>query len=457
MKNKSTTNTRYHIDIEVLSPVTINDGETLSPLADYFVLDGELHYVDEQKFQALLAEDESIADRYEQQLTKTDTKGVDRFLMHVVQSKEQLSRISSGRKVRFTGEKTLDFKTIIKSNGKAYIPGSSLKGAIKNAFLFYWLEKEEAGQRELERFVNNFKRAPSAGDKMKAIKYFVDEVQKKAFGVKEGYLYQPSSYLLLSDSTVLEFADLAVANVAKQSLKDGIEDWDLHTQEYIKEGAQVSFTLGITNVKQTWEAFDSSNAFVSLMQKSSEDLTALFKVLNYYHKRLQQFTDKFNLEKPTIDVRPNEAILYVGGNKGIYKTTVLLAIREYFEKRGYNFRSEFGRLLQRNKVAKYQDFPNSLSHINRQRLGMVKIRDKYAQVEERTYDESALRSGNPIEGIVQRIGKPNSEVLVNVEGKKQTYTVGGAKAVLKEKPNALQEGKRCVFYWRDNNFYFTKK
>lgn len=461
MKNKVTIQTKYNLNIEVLSPVAINDGETLSPLADYFVLDGALHYVDEKEFQKILAEDEVVATRYEHQLLNASKEGVDDFLIQVVQSREKLARISSGKKVEFSGEKTLSFKTIIKSKGKAYIPGSSLKGAIKNAFLYYWLEKEETGKKELEKFVNRFRNSFSERDKKVLIKSFVDEVQKKAFGSREDYLYEPSSHLLVSDSTSLTFENIAVANVVKQSLTDKVEDWDLHTQEYIKEGAQLSFTLGIHQAELDWKAFDQANFFVSQMQSNQENLTAFFDVLNYYHNSLQQFTDGFNLEKPKVHINSNEAILYVGGNKGIYKTTVLLAIRRYFEKNGGGFKEVFGTFLQREKRKNYQDYPNSISHINRQRLGMIRISDlaksKYVQVNDKTYDESMLKSGNSIEGIIQSIGKPNSEVRVNVEGKEQIRVVKGAKALMKEQPNALQVGSKCVFCWRNNDFYFEKK
>lgn len=460
MKNKTTLNTRYKLDIEVLSPVAINDGGTLSPLVDYFVSEGELHYVDEQEFQKLLAEDELVANRYEQQLVKTSKDGADGFLPDVIQSKEKLYLISNGKKVQFNGEKTLGFKTIVKSNGKAYIPGSSLKGAIKNAYLFYWLEKEVEGQKELALFIKDFKNRNDHKDKEKTIQRFVDVIQKKAFGIKDGYLYQPSSHLMLSDSSVLEFSDMAVANVTKQSLKERIEDWDLHTQEYIKIGAKLSFVLNINNMGEDWKDFNPSNAFVSLMNKSQEDLTEFFGVLNYYHNSLEQFIDGFDVEKHIVHVNSNEAILYVGGNKGIYKTTVLLAIRKYCENNGHEFFKLFGDLLQRKKAKGYQDFPNSLSHINGQRLGMLRIRDlnndRYIQVSDKRYDELDLKSGNAVEGILQNIGKPNSKVLVVVDGEEKEFLVGGAKAVLKERSNALQIGNKCVFYWRDNNYYFTK-
>lgn len=451
MVNKTILNTRYNLNLEVISPIAINDGGTLSPLSDYFVSAGELHYVDEEAFQKLLAEDESIANRYEQLLVKTSKDGADDFLYKVIQSERKLSQISNGNKVPFYGDKTLGFKTIIKSNGKAYIPGSSLKGAIKNAYLFYWLEKE--GQEKLKQFVKKFIALKNKRDKENEIKRFVDDVQKKAFGIKEGYLYQPSSNISLSDSTVLEFVDIAVANVTKQSLKEKVEDWDLHTQEYIREGASVSFVLNINKTDDDWSKFDSSNSFVVLMQESQKDLTALFEVLNYYHNSLQQFTDGFDLEKTVVDVGSNEAILYLGSNKGIYKTTVLLAVRQYCESNGYEFRDEFGDFLQRKRKG-YQDFPNAISHLNGQRMGMVKISNQ--QVGGKIYDEATLKSGNAIEGIIKKIDKPNSVVLVNVEGKEQVFAVGGAKAFLKEKPNALQVGKKCVFYWRNSNYYFSK-
>lgn len=46
--------------------------------------------------------------------------------------------------------------TILKTpNGQPYVPGSSLKGAIKTALLYDWLTKQRAGQEWLRAFIQN--------------------------------------------------------------------------------------------------------------------------------------------------------------------------------------------------------------------------------------------------------------------------------------------------------------
>lgn len=148
-------NRTFELKITTLSPLAINDGEVLSPLSDYYVSEGRLHYVDADKFQQLLGKDEALAEQYESKVEEMKIDSADRFFNDLISTQEKRSSISRSETVPYKGGNTLQLRTIIKSNGNPYIPGSAIKGAIKNAVLYYWLTK--SSPKSIESFVKKTK------------------------------------------------------------------------------------------------------------------------------------------------------------------------------------------------------------------------------------------------------------------------------------------------------------
>lgn len=452
-------NRKFKLDLEVLSPLAINSGEQLSPLSDYFVHNGKLCHVDGARFQALLASDEALLKKYEQKVSETEMDGAQDFLNDIFSS-DQLSLIGREPLFDFYGRKTLVLQSVITSNDKPYIPGSSIKGAIKNAVLYYWLTS--ISQNTLKTFIIRnkevFKNRKLVAIK-RVIENFTKEVEQQAFSIPDKpVLRQPASNLMISDSCAVGKECIAVANVTRRSLNRKVTEWDLHSQEYIKPETSFSFECLISSALNDWESFGKSSFFVKLLQSSNRNLADIFRILNHFHRDAIESQQVFKLSQPKYELKSNEAILHLGGNKGIYRNTVLLAIRKYYDAQGWNFKDEFAPLIAKIKFGS-EDFPNSISHVNHQPLGWAKLTDRdvdsYRETNERSYTDEELRSGNPVEGIFKMEGKPSSKVAILVDGNEHIFDVAGTKNFLKT--NTLQVDTRCTVYWRNGSLNFNKQ
>ncbi len=475
-------NRTFELKITTLSPLAINDGEVLSPLSDYYVSEGRVHYVDADKFQQLLGKDKALAKQYESKVEEMKIDSADRFLNDLISTQEKRSSISRSETVPYKGGNTLQLRTIIKSNGNPYIPGSAIKGAIKNAVLYYWLTKSspksieffvEKNKKLFEEFVSNKeqyeqlksskslsnaekkereKELRNLGNKVqKSLNSFLSESEKSAFNILDSkeMLRQPASNLKISDSVPVSFADnVEVSDVHRKTLKSDVKDWVLHTQEYVKPEVNFDVVLQISDSEQDWEKFSSQEGLSKILQDSQKNLNTIFEVLNHFSNAVKDVQREFNLVIPANShfCNTNESLLFLGSGKGIYKNTILLAIRKYYKEKGRDFKTEFVPLLATIK-SDSEDFPNSVSHINNYPLGWVKITDINKDAYHREYDlpdfkRANLEKDSIIQGVLLELN-PIPKVQVSIDGEKQYLNANGLSKLKKESGVIPKIGATC--------------
>lgn len=149
------------LSIQTLTPVSIggDKGEQLSPYSDYvFSRDGKmLHFLHLKKLEETVAT-QGIIDEYvhairstmdnnrsefdlEQFITSRLHQSIDDFTARYVPQQG----LSPGQRVFIT--------PIVKNAGAPYIPGSSIKGALRTAMLYDWLVNTERGEPYMNRAV----------------------------------------------------------------------------------------------------------------------------------------------------------------------------------------------------------------------------------------------------------------------------------------------------------------
>ena len=135
---------QYQVKITTLTPVCIGDGQRLSPFSDYKLKRDKLIYLNQEVIKKALEKQPDLIDDYvEGIISGMDNTGskfdIDSFLYNRAKldlSSLKLKEVDSTAQPK--GNKNL--YTILKQVGKyPYIPGSSLKGAIKTALLYNWL------------------------------------------------------------------------------------------------------------------------------------------------------------------------------------------------------------------------------------------------------------------------------------------------------------------------------
>lgn len=129
-----------NVHIETVTPVNIGNGEKLSPYSDYIFDDGKIYFLDHRKVEqaiARLEDSDAVMDEYVERImaqSSSEPYSLKKFF--------QEHRIDYKKLHHFSVPTSADIKyeeihESIKSGSQLYIPGSSIKGAIRTALLFH--------------------------------------------------------------------------------------------------------------------------------------------------------------------------------------------------------------------------------------------------------------------------------------------------------------------------------
>lgn len=121
------------LKIEVLTPVHISSGSEISPSGYY--IDPKSTLLNVVNMDGLLAD--PAFRKYEQEFINNASRS--RYLGAIIKDHNLLSRhvlYSLPTTAEFRAANTINIKAFIKSAGRVYIPGSSIKGAIISALLY---------------------------------------------------------------------------------------------------------------------------------------------------------------------------------------------------------------------------------------------------------------------------------------------------------------------------------
>ena len=141
-----------NIKIEVISPVHVGDNENknLSSLSDFIVENTKIKIIDHKKLENIFFENPHIMEDYIKEVKKHSgtSFSIKSFLIkHKIAFNEITSEESIPLYGNFGGKEIHSF---ISENGKKYLPGSSIKGAIRNALAYVFLNKHLEMIRALE-------------------------------------------------------------------------------------------------------------------------------------------------------------------------------------------------------------------------------------------------------------------------------------------------------------------
>ncbi|MEZ4775452.1 MAG: type III-A CRISPR-associated RAMP protein Csm5 [Bacteroidia bacterium] len=159
----------FNIRLTTESPVSIgaDKAHVLSPYADYVVShDGtQLHYIDKQKLEALLGNNLELRTAFIEELrsgilnkTRSEFDFSDFVSRQMGGSVESITR-ETVKSYGLERNKRQQIQSVIKSAGKLYIPGSSLKGAIRTAILYDWLDKTTEGEEVMRSAYKEMEKA----------------------------------------------------------------------------------------------------------------------------------------------------------------------------------------------------------------------------------------------------------------------------------------------------------
>lgn len=256
---------QYQIKITSITPVCIGDGQKLSPFSDYKLKNDKLIYLNQETIKQVLKTRPNLIEDFVKGIISgmdnTENKfDIENFFYNYAKiDLASLTLKTIDSTVVPKGNKNL--YTIIKNAGvHPYIPGSSLKGAVKTALLYNWLmEKNNHWCKDyLKLYDKNFtgnlskKEEDNLPNGKKALEKELDEKF-------DSFKFAVSDSALLSENSI-----------------KGIDTKRLHLKK------------GKFSIPQTWEAIkenSSATLSISSVKTDKDELlnwTQICKVLNSF-------------------------------------------------------------------------------------------------------------------------------------------------------------------------------
>lgn len=190
----------------MLSPLHIGTGETMSPM-DYVVHNDTFYRIEQRELFELVKRTSGgakafstwVADRFaqmrhltnnkEQTILNNDTNPLT-FFREIGQEKTLLDflRQRGGQPVQFdddnrarrgTDQRLNDVREAIRSNGRAYLPGTSIKGALRTALLYDYLCRHSS-IADMEQWIDR-----QMNDRRVRKEYFANPLEEAAFFCKQ--------------------------------------------------------------------------------------------------------------------------------------------------------------------------------------------------------------------------------------------------------------------------------
>ncbi|GEM_PF-6140811 len=276
----------YTVTLETLTPVRVGAGDEhqLSPLMEY-VYDadaGQVHMIDTDRLHTLLMEDMDIFEEFVESVrrrTRTSEREDGRHLRRFV---EQRLGVPLEEVVRFTVPATGSISGLIQSTIKnglhPYIPGSSVKGAIRTATLYKLLDREKP-HPAWQKFVDMISRGkPPRANYYKTLEGEVFDMMTTTRQGKRipSIEKDPFRFVSISDTRPLNPSSLMIGAVGRYKLAHPDGSFLAFPQhlldipcELIPKGVKTTFTIGLTEAPET---------VIPFLQKP--DIHQLFNVLN---------------------------------------------------------------------------------------------------------------------------------------------------------------------------------
>lgn len=160
--------------IEILSPLHVGNGTKISPME--YIVDKKFHRID---MESLFKDNNFDVEGFIEN-AKFNSFYLGEFYREIAKNHIMYSADISKDAENYLKEKKYrnEITEFIKSAGKPYIPGSSIKGAIRTAMMWYILKENQDLYLEMEDYLNKIVSKIIRKDR----KYADDEIEKIVFG-----------------------------------------------------------------------------------------------------------------------------------------------------------------------------------------------------------------------------------------------------------------------------------
>lgn len=176
----------HNIRIKTLTPVSIgtDQAQVLSPYSDFILDRKKIIYLDQKVIERRLQEVPELIDEYVgliyEGMNDSETQS-NANLRSFIEGKLKLDMATVSKlQIENKGirlERKTQIVPTIKTAGLPYIPGSSIKGAIRTALLYWWLMETDKGQKKMDEWAKQIQDCHAACKGF--LKEYVDLVKKQ--------------------------------------------------------------------------------------------------------------------------------------------------------------------------------------------------------------------------------------------------------------------------------------
>jgi CRISPR-associated protein Csm5 len=397
---------KYQVGLEVITPVSVGNGETMSLYTDFSVFeDGENKYARilnkklfETELQANIPAMTDFVLQVREQAMKNEEGDKGSFLFNFIKESLGIAQPESlyyEKQIPVIGNaNTVNLTCCLKEKGKPYISGSTLKGAVKSALLFDWLN-DARNEDKLENIVK-------ALDKVFYIPKSVAPKDKKEY--RSTQIKKTND---LIDTIIHEFLEkinksrmsFSLMRLTDCYLQPDTKTHFVHCTRYSvvdkKENNKIFIEAIPKSASGEFEMFFENNKVV---QNKKTDIKYLFggsieplftKIntysrinlsfeQNYLAKNLSEYkTELSNIEKAFPKKNNNSCLLPIGVGKEIFYQSIGLLIWNKIQENEDKYKYAFKNYMKLYKLGKKDESMVPLTRnliVNSQKpLGWIKL------------------------------------------------------------------------------------
>jgi CRISPR-associated protein Csm5 len=341
--NKNSTFSKRMI-IEPISPVFIGSGEKVGKFET--LVDGNKTYI--LNFDKLMENDKFVAffveniDKILDPSTKDGAlKAIFNYLKMDIVDYSHISFPTITDYDKNGKAKTLQISRFVHTAGRFYIPGSSIKGAIRTVLI-------KANKAFAESFENALNVSESDFKNREKIKEKVDEIEDNVFGSAQ---LSPFKALIISDSSFIDKNYIKVKKVEvinlerpNQRIPQFLELW---LPEQGKTGSnkvesRITFKADVLSkllsqngarkeaIDYLIQVFGSEENFIKTMKEAARILIEMEKqkISASNHQQKSELLNFYNTLSKINNETKNGFVLRIGGHSGFYSKT---AYREFLQ------------------------------------------------------------------------------------------------------------------------------
>jgi CRISPR type III-A-associated RAMP protein Csm5 len=361
--------------------------------------------------------------------------------------------------------KWIELNSFIKTNNQPYIPGSSIKGAIKTAILYQWLMTDE-GKKEINAFAAKLLDEKNKNGKLNEIKEFENKITAKVFGETLDGKRTPSSNFKIADSKPLKQENLFIGELGKRynisiKTKEG-QEFKPSFQEFIKTDTTVELDVCINQFALDWKGMYTDSYLYKILRDG--DVSIILNAIKLFTKdfleyelgRLKTVRDltlyRSKLEKLNEQrekTQTDETLFCLGFGKSYLINSVALAIKKtnekFYEKiiaKAFVHKKKKDKAKEHSKNIKKKlllNFPTSFyfETSTNKPLGWAVL----SFFKKEIVDTSSLKKNDSITGVLVERGMPSKVEILTTNGK-QLCNVSNASKFEKEH-SSLLIGQKC--------------